>query len=92
MHYRIRVIDIPVFIGIRATHENKILLILDCPFENRSAVFQTLAKESVCIVAGRADPDYKLIGICLHRLLKEVVLFRAFEGMYFITYCYVAVQ
>ena len=92
MNFRIRVVDVPVLVGVRAAHEYKILLVLDRAVQDLPAVLDPLAEESLRVIAGRRNSDQQLVRVCLHGFLEQVVLLRLFEGMNLITDRKITVQ
>ena len=64
-----------------AGHKNKILFILHRPIQDLAAVFQPLPQEALLIVSSRGNADYQFIGVGLHGLLDDVVLFRGLVGV-----------
>ena len=73
-------------------NENEVLFIFDRFIENRLAVLQLLAAETVHILARRRDPDQKLVHIRHHGLFVYVVLVRRLVGVDFVQDDYVRVQ
>ena len=93
VNLRVGKINASILYPVRGTaHKDEILFILHGSVQNLPAVFQPLTKKRLFIIPGGRYADDKLICICLHSLLEQVVLLRLFEGVHFITNGNVAVQ
>ena len=86
-------INRPVLYSFRgAAHEDEILLVFYCAVQYLPAVFKALPEKCLLIVTGSRNANQKLVGVCFHSLLEEVVLLGLFEGMYLIAYGDIAVK
>ena len=89
---RVRIVDVPVLVRVRAAHEYKVLFVLDRPVEDLPAVFDPLAEEALRVVSRRRDTDQQLVRVCLLAFLEQVVLLRLLEGVDLVTDTEVRVQ
>ena len=92
MNDRIRKVILAVLVRVRAAHKYKILLVLDCPIQNRPAILQSLSQESVCVVSGCRNSNNQLVRVGFHGLLEQIVLLRSAEGVYLVTNSKITVQ
>ena len=75
MHRRVGKIYRAVAHTIRgAAHENKILFVGNRTVQDLPAVFQSLTKKSLLIIARRRNTDQQFICIGFHGILEQVVL------------------
>ena len=92
VNFRIRVVDIPVLVRIRAAHEYKELFILYRLIEDLAAISEPSSEKALLIVAGSSYTYEQLVCVCFHCLFEEVVLLWRFEGVYLIYDSEITVQ